>query len=297
MIDDLCKQANGYGAHRPRYDRGKARAHILNVAKQKKPRRRRLKAAVRRQLDYLQRNLEAIDALIADGAALSALKKHWWHKLLACSEPHRQQTILLHSKTRSISDRLVNLVQRQIRPIVRGKARAAVEFGAKISISVCNGLAFLHRLSWDAYNEGEDLIAQAENYKQDNGCHPERICADRIYINAKNRHFCTRAGIRLSGQRLGRPPKDPEINAAHKQKLSADQRRRSEVEGVFGSGKRKYSLKLIMARLVHAAATSISMSFLVMCAEKILRLLRLFLCSFLLVSAACSGSMPQQGRL
>jgi hypothetical protein len=134
----------------------------------------------------------------------------------------------------------------------------------------------LHRLSWDAYNEGEDLMAQAEKYKQDNGCHPERICADRIYINAKNRHFCARAGIRLSGKRLGRPPKDPEINAAHKQQLSADQRRRNEVEGVFGSGKRMYSLKLIMARLVHGAATSISMSFLVMCAEKILRLLRLF---------------------
>ena len=30
----------------------------------------------------------------------------------------------------------------------------------------------------------------------------------------------------------GRPPKDPEINAAHKQQLSADQRRRNEVEGV-----------------------------------------------------------------
>ncbi|MEA5417282.1 transposase, partial [Synechococcus sp. BA-132 BA5] len=236
---------------------------------------------VRRQLDYLQRNLEAIDALIADGASLSALRKHWWQKLLACSELHRQQTILLNSKTRSIPDRLVNLVQRQVRPIVRGKARSAVEFGAKISISVSNGFAFLHRLSWDAYNEGEDLIAQAEKYKQDNGCYPERICADRIYINAKNRHYCTKNGIRLSGKRLGRPPKDPEINAAHKQQLSADQRRRNEVEGVFGSGKRKYSLKLIMARLAHGAATSISMSFLVMCAEKILRLLRLFFVLFL----------------
>jgi len=276
IIDDLCSQCAGFGAHRPRYDRGKARAHFLNVAKQKKPRRRRLKAAVRRQLSYLQRNLEAIDALIAVGACLSALRPHWWQKLLACSELHRQQNILINSKTRSIPDRLVNLVQRHVRPIVRGKARAAVEFGAKISVSVQNGFPFLHRISWDAYNEGDDLIAQAEKYKQDNGCYPERICADRIYINSKNRHYCTRNGIRLSGKRLGRPPKDPEINAAQKQQLSADQRRRNEVEGVFGSGKRKYSLKLIMARLIHGAETSISMAFLVMCAEKILRLIRLF---------------------
>jgi hypothetical protein len=82
--------------------------------------------------------------------------------------------------------------------------------------------------------------------------------------------------------RLGRPPKDAEINAAQKLQLSADQHRRNEVERVFGSGKRKYSLKLIMARLTQGAETSISMAFLVMCAEKILRLLRLF---FLLISA------------
>lgn len=54
------------------------------------------------------------------------------------------------------------------------------------------------RSSWDAYNEGEDLIDQAEKYKLDTGSYPERICADRIYITAANRHYCTRNGIRLS---------------------------------------------------------------------------------------------------
>jgi len=41
-----------------------------------------MKAAIRRQLDYLQRHLDAIDALIASGAELSGLTTHWWHKLL-----------------------------------------------------------------------------------------------------------------------------------------------------------------------------------------------------------------------
>jgi hypothetical protein len=76
---------------------------------------------VRRQLDYLQRNLDAIDVLIASGAMLSGLKSHWRQKLLVISEMHRQQSILLYSKTRSIPDRIVSLVQRQVRPIVRGK--------------------------------------------------------------------------------------------------------------------------------------------------------------------------------
>jgi transposase, IS5 family len=279
IIDDLCDQHSGFRKHKPRYDRGRARANFLNVAKQKKPRRRRIKASIRRQLDYLQRNLDAIDALITSGASLSGLTTHWWHKLLVISELHRQQSILLYSKSRSMPDRIINLVQRHVRPIVRGKARAAVEFGAKISVSVRNGFAFLHRISWDPYNEAEDLIAQAKKYKQEYGCYPERICADRIYINTKNRNFCIRNNIRLSGKRLGRPPKDPEVSSAHKRQLSADQRRRNEVEGCFGSGKRKYSLDLIMARLPKGAENLISMAFVVMCAEKILRLLRLFFVS------------------
>jgi hypothetical protein len=69
---------------------------------------------------------------------------------------------------------------------------------------------------------------------------------------------------------------DMQIYSAHKQQLSADQPKRNEVEGCFGSGKRKYSLDLIMARLPKGAETSISMAFVVMCAEKIRRLLRLF---------------------
>ena len=291
IIDDLCSQLSTLRKHKPRYDRGRARAAFLNIAKQIKPRRRKIQAAIRRQLDYLQRNLDAIDALISSGAMLSSLKTHWWHKLLVISELNRQQSILLYSKTRSMPDRIVNLVQRQVRPMVRGKARAAVEFGAKISVSVRNGFAFLRRISWDPYNEAEDLIPQAKKYKQEYVCYPERICADRIYINTKNRNFCTRNDIRLSGKRLGRPPKNPEISAVYKQQLSADQRRRNEVEGCFGSGKRKYSLDLIMARLSKGAENSISMAFVVMCAEKIRRFSASFLSLFL------PGYVPGNGQL
>jgi IS5 family transposase len=132
-------------------------------------------------------------------------------------------------------------------------------------VAKCVGFAFLHRISWDLYNQSEDLIPQAKKYRQEHGCYPERICADRIYINTKNRNICARNKIRFSVKQLGRPLKD----AAHKQQLSADQRRRNEVEGVFGSGKRKYSLKLIIARLPKGTETSISMTFLVMCPENI----------------------------
>jgi IS5 family transposase len=76
IIDDLCNQHSKLLKCKPRYDRGRARAAFLHVAKQKKPRRHNIKAAIHRQLDYLQRNLDAIDALITSGAMISGLKTH-----------------------------------------------------------------------------------------------------------------------------------------------------------------------------------------------------------------------------
>jgi len=76
IIDDLCDQDVDLRKHRPRYDRGRARANFLNVTKQRRPPLCKIKAAIRRQLDYLQRILDAIDTLIACGACLSALKNH-----------------------------------------------------------------------------------------------------------------------------------------------------------------------------------------------------------------------------
>ena len=84
------------------------------------------------------------------------------------------------------------------------------------------GFDFLHRISWDPYNKAEDLIPYAKNYKQEHGYYPDRVCSDRIYINTKNRNFFTRSNILLSGKRLGRPPKDPEVNASHKRLFCAD---------------------------------------------------------------------------
>ena len=69
------------------------------------------------------------------------------------------------------------------------------------------------------------------------------------------------------------------------------------MEGVFGLGKRKYVLKLIMARLAKGAETSISIAFVVMCAEKIRRLLRLFFVTIFAWIYACQrpGSLWMEG--
>ena len=52
-----------------------------------------------------------------------------------------------------IDNRIVSINQPHIRPIVRGKASAKTEFGAKISISCYEEFVFLDRSNWENYNE------------------------------------------------------------------------------------------------------------------------------------------------
>lgn len=108
-------------------------------------------------------------------------------------------------KVNRMDGQIVNFAQPHVRPIVRGKAGAKTEFGAKISTSDDNGFVFLDRLEWYAYKESSDLIPRVEKYKQDKGFYPKRVCADQIYMMQENRKFCKEHGIRLSGRPLGRP--------------------------------------------------------------------------------------------
>jgi len=274
LIDVMHPQVRESFGHKPRTHRRKARQQFLAVAKKKKPRINKIRKAIKQQLDHLKRNLASIDALIACGGCLLAAGRHIYQKLLVVSELVRQQTILYHADSRSIPDRIVSLFQSHIRPIVRGKARCNVEFGAKISISVTGeGFSFLDRLSYDPYNEGEDLKAQAMAYRRRHGHFPEVICADQIYRTRSNRAFCQRHGIRLSGPRLGRPKNDPDLVAAEKQQFMDDQRQRNAVEGKIGQGKRRYGLDLIREKLAVTQGSTIAINVLVMNLQKLLELL------------------------
>ena len=96
-----------------------------------------------------------------------------------------------------------------------------------------------------------------------------------IYRNRENLRYCKKYEIRLSGPRLGRPPKQTEENKdkikALKNLARQDEIDRIAIEGKFGQGKRRYSLGRIMTKLNHTSKTAIVMSFLVMNLEKWLK--------------------------
>ena len=156
----------------------------------------------------------------------------------------------------------MSISQPYIRPIVRGKAKAPVEFGAKLDLSIDEkGIARLKRLSFDAYNESDVLITAVENYKSRIGHYPERVLVDQIYRNRSNRAFCTEHGIRISGPALGRPKKD---DKADKKQEYIDNTDRIEVERAFSLAKRKYGLGLLTTKLDTTTRSAIALSIIAM---------------------------------
>lgn len=69
----------------------------------------------------------------------------------------RQQDEMYRNREKRCDDRIVFIAQPHVRPIVRGKAGKKVAFGAKLSVSMVDGLAFVDHIGWDAFNEGRDL--------------------------------------------------------------------------------------------------------------------------------------------
>ena len=270
MIDTLHAPFIGKDT-KPRTYRIKARKQYLAVSKKKSPGRKVLRKAVRQQLGYVSRNLSTIKRLSSNGR-LSMLSKKQYSDLFVISELYRQQDQMFQTQTHSIKDRIVSISQPHIRPIVRGKAKAKTEFGAKLSASVVDGFAYVDRISFDAYNEGEDLPQQIEAFRMRYGHYPASVHADKIYGNRANRSYCKELNIRLSGPRLGRPRKATEANKeqlkAEKKQLRQDEIDRIPVEGKFGQAKRRFGLGLIQAKLAETSKSAIHISFIVMNLEK-----------------------------
>ena len=196
---------------------------------------------------------------------------------------YSQQQYMFDNKTHSVEDRIVSISQPYIRPIVRGKAKSPVEFGAKLDLSVDEtGMCRIEKLSFDAYNESAVLETAIENYRERTGHYPERVLVDQIYRNRKNIAFCKSKNIRISGTPLGRPKKDPTLE--ERKTAHQDNTDRIEVERGFSLAKRCFGMGLICTKLDITTRSSIMLSILAMNLSSIARELLLLLLSALHVA-------------
>jgi len=266
IIDVIC-EANHLP--KPRTYRKVARKDYLNIARKKKKSGKQIRKAIGKQLNYIRRDFGYIDAFLDQGYTLVPKQAEL---LATLRKLYEQQLYMYTSRTHKVQDRIVSISQPFIRPIVRGKAKNPVEFGAKLDMSITNGYARIEKISFDAYNESECLIVALERYKERMGVYPERVLADKIYRNRTNLSYCKQLGIRLSGPSLGRPKKDKKVD---KKQEYIDNCDRVEVERGFSLAKRKYGLRLIRTRLEETSLCVIALSILTMNLSKVS--LRIFL--------------------
>ena len=287
---DVVHAAGLTEGKKPRTYRNRARRDYLRFARNRKPTQKLLRKSLRKQLGYVGRNLSHLDAILHRHP--DALSERLMAYLLTIRTLFEQQTEMYDKRTHSVEDRIVSLHQPFVRPIVRGKTTAPVEFGAKLEVSLVKGYARLEKLSWDAFNEGGTLQESVARFKADTGHYPARILADKLFRTRDNLDYCKKRGIRMSGPKLGRPPKDPKLYQEQLRVEREESGERSEIECTFGVGKRRYTLGCIMTRLQHTSEVSIHVAFLTM---NLFRRLRLLLVLFL--ARAFRRIMPQKSLL
>ena len=258
IIDQICDEYNFY---KPRMYREKARKAYLALAKCRKRTGKRIRKAIGQQLRFISRDLGYIDMFVLyNDVVLNDKQKK---RLFVLKELYEQQKYMYDNKTHKVKDRIVSISQPYIRPIVRGKAKAPVEFGAKLDMSIDEkGIARLEKLSFDAYNEEDVLVTAIENYRKRTGHYPERVLVDQIYRNQKNRAYCKSRKIRISGRALGRPKKNPTLE--EKKIAHQDNMDRIEVERGFSLAKRCFGMGLITTKLDITTRSSIALSILAM---------------------------------
>ncbi len=233
---------------KPRSYRRQARKRYLDMARKKNKAKSRLRKAIGQQLRYLRRNLGHIEKMLnAIGSQRFPLSLRDQRIYWVIQHIYNQQHQMWQNKVHSIPHRIVNIYQPYVRPILRGKDKAKVEFGAKISASEYDGFTTIDHISWEAFNEGKDLIGQAEKYRSTFGCYPELLLADSIYLNRENRKWMKSKGVRIVGKPLGRPPRE-QLSAYQKRKRKKERNQRNHVEGKFGQAKYGYRLHEIRAK-------------------------------------------------
>ena len=241
---------------------------FLSYSKKKNKSKSTHRKMKRKLLESVNRNLNFVTKMLSEMAVLEMGKDYPLTKkdlelLEVIRTVYLQQKQMYDDNTNTCKDRIVSIYQAYVRPILRGKQNARVEFGSKLGVSLDNGFSYLNNLSWNAYHEGTDLIAQVENYTRIHGHYPELVQVDKAYPTRENRNYLKERGIRITAPTLGRKPKQQE-NQYQKVKRKKEAAERNHIEAKFGQGKNGYNLNKIRAKLNQTSETWISCIFFVM---------------------------------
>lgn len=254
IIDKLYSLSGKKGV-KPRTYRRKLNQDYLKVAKMRRKNTKTIRSLIRKLLHSIERNMRYISCFQDAGLKLNDVEAAYIKTIKKLFE---QQKYMFQNNTHQVKDRIVSIHQPYIRPIVRGKAKNPVEFGAKYEVLVDeNHIARLEKISFNPYNESETLIDSIKKFKAIRGHYPERVLVDQIYRTQKIIKFCNDHNIVISGPRLGRPPKNEKISKNEKEQNRRNNVDRIEVERFFSKTKRCFGANLIKTKLADTTFTVI----------------------------------------
>lgn len=244
----MCGISSQLGEHRLRTKYNDIEKANLAYRKQRKHTHKQTRKMIMRLLALLDKILGEIRRQLRVHPNEELLNDRQLDMLGTITRIYRQQKSHFKSgdSRESIPNRIVSVSKPYIRPIVRGKETKTVEFGAKCNNILIDGISFIEKLSFNAFNEGTRLKHCVSLSEKLTGVPVKKIGGDQGYSGNYNRTFCKNNGIETSFTQKGRTGKN-EVKNATKRELARV--RATTMEGSFGTQKEHYGLRKIAARI------------------------------------------------
>jgi hypothetical protein len=220
----------------------------LTYRKQRKHSKAQTRKITRRLLDLLGQMLNEMRKMEREHQDVELFTAREKQTLDIITKAYRQQRNHFGSGNRreSIPDRIVSVSKPYVRPIVRGKEVKSVEFGAKCNNIMVDGISFIEKLSFNAFNEGTRLRHCVKMHRRLFGVDVKKVGGDTSYAGTDNRDFCKENGIQTSFVKRGRPSQGKKGQDHVRQELARV--RATAMEGSFGTQKEHYAMRRIKAR-------------------------------------------------
>ena len=174
----MCELNSRLEIHRPRTKFIDVQKANLRYRKQRKHSRSQTSKITRRLIDLLGKILKEIREIERDHEnAENLLTVREKSDIEIITRMYRQQKnhFRNNDSRESIPNRIVSLSKPHLRPIVRGKEVKSVEFGAKVNNILVDGISFIEKLSFNAFNEGTRLMHCLKMHKKLFGVEAKKV--------------------------------------------------------------------------------------------------------------------------
>ena len=244
----MCKASRQLGIHRPRTKYLDVEKASLTYRKQRKHSKAQTRKITRRLLDLLGKILRETRKMEREHEDAKLFTDREEQTIDIITKVYRQQSNHFRSgdARESIPNRIVSVSKPYVRPIVRGKETKNVEFGAKCNNILVDGISFIEKLSFNAFNEGMRLPHCIKMHKRLFGVDVKKIGGDAGYAGTANRDLCKELKIQTSFVKRGKPFKEMNEKDFVRQELARV--RATAMEGSFGTQKEHYDMRRIKAR-------------------------------------------------